>query len=112
MEHTNTVPRQVDISLSQGMKIVWSDGHESQYPLGYLRKNCPCATCVVETETPFLPPNPLSLYKPTLRLSRAETVGRYALRLFWSDGHDTGIYAYDHLREICPCSECLKSPSQ
>lgn len=92
------------------MKIVWSDGHESQYPLGYLRKNCPCATCV--TKAPSPPASPLPLYKPVSRLNRAEAVGRYALHLFWSEGHNTGIYAYDHLREICPCSECSKSPAQ
>jgi DUF971 family protein len=27
-------------------------------------------------------------------------VGHYALRPTWADGHDTGIYAFDRLREL------------
>ena len=94
------------------MKILWSDGHQSQYALGYLRKNCPCATCETQKEAPSLPAGPLPLYKPAARLTRAEAVGRYALQLYWSDGHNTGIYAYDHLRAICPCSDCSKMRSE
>jgi DUF971 family protein len=35
-----------------------------------------------------------------------EEVGAYAIRIDWSDGHNTGIYSFDHLRSICPCAEC------
>ena len=106
MEHRNSDPRHVDISLSQGVKIAWADGHESQYSLDYLRQNCPCASCTVAGETPAAPPNSFPMYKPVLRLTSADTVGRYAVRFLWADGHTTGIYSFDHLREICPCPEC------
>jgi DUF971 family protein len=33
-------------------------------------------------------------------------VGRYALTFVWSDGHSTGIFPFDYLRQICPCDEC------
>jgi DUF971 family protein len=33
-------------------------------------------------------------------------VGRYAIRFHWSDGHSTGIYTFEHLRELCPCPIC------
>jgi len=33
-------------------------------------------------------------------------VGQYAIRLAWSDGHASGVYSYDYLRRICPCSKC------
>jgi DUF971 family protein len=33
-------------------------------------------------------------------------VGQYAIRLAWSDGHASGLYSYDYLRRICPCSKC------
>jgi DUF971 family protein len=29
-----------------------------------------------------------------------EYVGRYALQFNWSDGHSTGIYSYDYLRQL------------
>jgi DUF971 family protein len=24
----------------------------------------------------------------------------------WGDGHETGIYSYRYLRELCPCATC------
>ena len=33
-------------------------------------------------------------------------VGNYAIELRWHDGHSTGIYTYDYLRSLCPCSSC------
>jgi DUF971 family protein len=33
-------------------------------------------------------------------------VGRYAYGFLFSDTHDTGIYAFTKLREMCPCPEC------
>ena len=35
-------------------------------------------------------------------------VGYYAYRIAWSDGHDSGIYTLEHLRELCQCPECSK----
>ena len=108
MERANSNPRHVDISLSRGVEIAWTDGHASLYPLDYLRRNCPCATCRAGAQSPPEPPNPFPMYKPAPRLTNAESVGRYAVRLFWSDGHSTGLYSFDYLREICPCPECRK----
>jgi DUF971 family protein len=89
------------------LTIKWSDGHFSAYPYRYLRDKCPCATCS-GAESPASPapaPFPILGAKP-LKPERAELVGRYALQVYWSDGHSTGIYSFDFLREICPCSEC------
>jgi DUF971 family protein len=33
-------------------------------------------------------------------------VGRYAVSIEWSDGHDDGIYSYETLRGLCPCGRC------
>ena len=46
------------------------------------------------------------MYKPVLKMLNVEPVGSYAFKIYWSDGHSTGIYSYDHLRKICPCPEC------
>lgn len=37
-----------------------------------------------------------------LRAERLEPVGRYAIRLVFSDGHSTGLYTWTYLREIDP----------
>ena len=36
-----------------------------------------------------------------LTIEDVEIVGRYALNFRWSDGHDTGIYSFRYLREVC-----------
>jgi DUF971 family protein len=98
------------IKLAAGdntLSIQWSDGHVSAYPYRYLRGKCPCATCDETGAPPEQAVGGLPIFgqKP-LRPERAELVGRYALQIFWSDGHSTGIYAFDHLRNLCPCPEC------
>jgi DUF971 family protein len=43
---------------------------------------------------------------PATRLRNIEAVGNYAITIEWEDGHHFGIYRWDYLRELCPCSEC------
>jgi len=50
--------------------------------------------------------NPFQMFQATLKIDEVETVGNYAIRLNWSDGHRSGIYSYEHFRRICPCAEC------
>ena len=102
--------RPTNIKLAAGndtLTIVWSDDHTSSYPYHYLRRRCPCATCTESGSTASLDPSPFPILgaKP-LKPERADLVGHYALRIYWSDGHSTGIYAFDYLRELCPCPEC------
>ncbi len=33
-------------------------------------------------------------------------VGRYAYKIVWNDGHETGIYTLEYLRSLCQCPEC------
>jgi DUF971 family protein len=105
-------PEHIAISKSKGIKIDWKDGHHSDYGLTYLRDKCPCATCTGAHGTPPREPesannnNPFQMYKPALKMLGVEPVGNYAIRINWSDGHNSGIYTFDHFREICPCPEC------
>jgi DUF971 family protein len=41
-----------------------------------------------------------------------EPVGSYALQLIWGDGHRTGIYTFDYLRQICECEECSRKTAE
>ena len=36
-------------------------------------------------------------------------VGNYAISILWSDAHDTGIFRFDFLRQICPCEICANA---
>jgi DUF971 family protein len=105
----STDPEHIAISKSKGIKIDWKDGHRSDYGLTYLRDKCPCATCSGAHGTPPRVPeadNPFQMFKPALKMLGVEPVGNYAIRINWSDGHNTGIYSYEHFRRICPCPEC------
>ena len=106
-------PEHIAVSKSKGIQIDWKDGHHSDYAAAYLRDECPCATCsgahgtTPERSNYSAPPaNPLQMYKPALKMLQIEPVGNYAIRIQWNDGHNTGIYSFEHLRDICPCPEC------
>jgi|SRR5579864_6460832 len=105
----STDPEHIAISKSKGITIDWKDGHSSSYRLDYLREECPCATC---TGAHGAPPTtkpaaaPFQMYKAALKMLDVESVGNYAIRIMWNDGHSTGIYSFEHLRKICPCGEC------
>jgi DUF971 family protein len=105
----------VHISSGTGLDITWADGHQSHYDFVYLREECPCATCndvrakkeSLAQAAPSLKSSPaLPMYKPKPRAQAARQVGSYAIQFDFSDGHNTGIFTYEHLRSICPCAEC------
>lgn len=113
---SNEFPDHIAISKSRGMTIDWADGHKSDYSVAFLRDNCPCAGCTgAEGGTPQRTnfqneakqaANPFKMYAPTLKMLAVQEVGAYAVRIDWSDGHNTGIYSFRHLRKSCPCAEC------
>jgi DUF971 family protein len=82
------------------LSVDWSDGHRSEFALDYLRSWCPCAGCQGHQPVPRY----LDLKDQTL--DGIQTVGNYALMLRWGGGHDTGIWAFPRLRELCPCEAC------
>ena len=115
MIETIPEPEHIAISKSKGIQIDWKDGHHSSYTLAYLRDECPCATCTGAHGTPprqpgppSAPDSPFQMYQPRLKMLAVDPVGNYAIRIDWSDGHNTGIYSYDHLRAICQCAQCRK----
>jgi DUF971 family protein len=107
---------QVNVSTGAGVDITWSDGHTSHYDFAYLRDRCPCALCNDERQkkkglagaTGFSAGAALPMFKPKATARSATAVGNYAIQIVFSDGHSTGIYSFEHLREICPCEACRR----
>ena len=105
---------QVNVTTGTGVDIEWKDGHRSSYTFQFLRDACPCAICNDQREKdgrqfgePVKPaPGALPMFKPAPRPAATEAVGHYAMRFTWNDGHEHGIYSWEFLRQICPCSEC------
>ena len=77
--------------------------------LALLRAQCPCASCREQRNAPPDPFRVLSASEAAAvpMLVDIEPVGRYGLRLVWFDGHNTGIFTYEYLRNLCPCPECV-----
>lgn len=94
-------------NIAQGnertLGIQWTDGRTDAYDVVALRRQCPCAQCVDEwTHQRTLKPTDVP---DTVRPVRIDSVGSYALKIQFSDGHSTGIYTFQMLRE-------LKTPSR
>lgn len=99
----------VHVSTGEGVEITWSDGHTSRYDFPYLRDHCPCALCNDERQkkaTLGQSSAALPMFKPRVKAKSATAVGNYAIQIEFTDGHATGIFSFDHLREICPCDAC------
>ena len=100
------MPQPIKLARAEhgGLLIQWSDGQQREYSFRELRQACPCATC---REKRMEEPKPASLLpiltaaetKP-LDLASMTPVGNYAYNIGFSDGHDTGIYPMELLREL------------
>jgi ATP-binding protein involved in chromosome partitioning len=97
-QNSASTPTNIRQSGPETLAIDWADGHKSIYPVRALRLACSCAECVDEwtgenrLDSASIPSDvhPLQI----------EGVGRYAIQIHWSDGHATGIYSFERLREL------------
>lgn len=93
--HTPTEIQQHD---ARTLAISWADGAESLLDVRALRLACGCAHCVDEwSGRPLLAPDAVPADIAPLGI---QSVGRYAIQIDWSDGHNTGIYPFDRLRKL------------
>lgn len=81
-----------------GLIIQWLDGTDSELDYRGLRLVCPCAVCVDEDtgERKLV----LSMVPVDIKAVAIESVGSYALKFTWSDGHATGLYSFERLRQL------------
>jgi ATP-binding protein involved in chromosome partitioning len=90
--------RPKDIVFANDLMVEWRDGSVTRYPFVALRDACPCAGCVEElTGRKTLDPKTI---KPDIHIRTCEYIGNYAIRIDWSDGHNTGIYSFRFLRDL------------
>jgi DUF971 family protein len=106
----DNAPAHLDLKKDSGLRIEWEDGAVSFFPIAYLRKMSPSAEArklredLQKNPLTVLPSNPKrgGAGSEPLTAVSAELVGNYAIRIRFSDGHDTGIYSWSYLREIDP----------
>jgi DUF971 family protein len=104
------LPTALKIIDGRYLRIGWSDGQILQTSIGALRKACPCATCKEKHKPPVdsgiekktakiaLPTLTAAETKP-LTISHMRPVGNYAYKIDFSDGHSSGLFTMELLRE-------------
>ena len=92
------VPTRIEQHDPRTLAIGWADGAESLIDVRALRLACGCANCVDEwSGTPLLDPDSVP---SDVAPQGIQQVGRYAIQVDWSDGHNTGIYPFERLRGL------------
>ena len=94
----SNVPTDIRALGEEGVLAVqWSDGR-ADFPFHFLRSQCECAHCVNEwTGQRMLDPASIS---SDITVEKMDLVGGYAVRIHWSDGHNSGLYTWDHLWKL------------
>ena len=100
---TSITRRETEPGRPAAIEIVWSDGATAVYTPRLLRDACPCATCREQRGAaqpkPLLPVLAPQETVP-LAVTGMKPVGQYAYSIEFSDGHSSGIYTLDYLREL------------
>lgn len=113
------VPTKLDLKRDERLRVEWSDGRETTFAIAELRRLCPCAECKiardgVDPHQLFRRAEPEAARKPRslnvlkasqigrkqVAVERAEPIGNYAIKLYFDDGHASGIYSWAYLLEL------------
>ena len=81
----------------KALSIAFDDGATFSLPYKTLRLESPSAEVQGHGSGPKPPPPVIS---DDLGVDKADPVGRYAVRIFFSDGHSSGLFTWAYLREL------------
>ncbi len=93
-------PKDVQL-IGNEVAVIWDDGVESYFPFEKLRAASPSASNLGERDilgNQYGGNGPKRF--PGVQVVGWERVGNYALRFDFSDGHNSGLYSFDYLRQL------------
>lgn len=97
MDPNTPIPTEIKLhQQSRLMEIRFSDGAHFRLPYEFLRVCSPSAE--VRGHGPGQ--ETLQTGKRNVDISDIEAVGNYAVKLVFSDGHDSGLYSWDWLYDL------------
>ncbi|MBY9065912.1 DUF971 domain-containing protein [Hyphomonas sp. WL0036] len=82
---------------AQTLHAAFDDGKSGEVAYRRLRLESPSAEVQGHGAGPKPPP---PVVPDDIRVVKAEPVGRYAVRIFFSDGHSSGLYTWNILRTL------------
>ena len=88
---------------SRLLEVSVDDGSRFELPFEFLRVHSPSA----EVQGHGGEGGTLPVGKQDVAITGIEPVGNYAVRIRFSDGHDTGLYSWDWLHSLCRDREAL-----
>jgi DUF971 family protein len=96
------IPVKIKITGKTNLSIKWDDETESIIDIKYIRDECPCAVCKGETVLlkTYRPAKPTAERPESYIIKNIQPVGEYAIQITWKDGHDSGLYTWDYLKEL------------
>lgn len=83
-------------SSSKLLELVYEDGRANELSAEMLRVYSPSAEVRGHSDADRV----LQTGKKYVGIDKVEAVGNYAIRIVFSDGHDTGIYSWEYLQEL------------
>ena len=104
MSDTAAIPTEIRLhQASRSLEIAYAGGERYNLPCELLRVYSPSAE--VRGHGPGQ--EVLQTGKRMVGITSIESVGNYALQFTFSDGHDSGIYSWSYLHELCREQERL-----
>jgi DUF971 family protein len=83
----------VEVDRTTAMRVTYEDGVDATFPVLALRRACPCAGCRGQRDQ-----GREAFTGTAVTILEAELHGNWGISIRWSDGHNTGIYAWSYLR--------------
>ena len=87
----------------RGLVVEWDDGRRDELTAELLRVESPSA----EVQGHNAEQKVIVAGKQDVTIAAAQPVGSYAVRLVFSDGHDTGLFTWPGLRRMADRREAL-----
>ncbi len=102
---------EIEVDRDEAVTVVFGDGLGARFDLVELRRMCPCAGCHGARDQ-----GREAFTGETITVIDAELHGNWAISIRWSDGHDTGMFAWTYLRALAEAArddgpESLPDPS-
>ena len=91
------VPSEINVKKqSRLLQLVYDDGQMFEYSFEFLRVHSPSAEVRGHGPSDAV----LQVGKENVQIESIEPVGNYAIKLIFDDGHNTGLYSWQYLREL------------